>query len=368
MSQDVMLSLKNIILTEGVREFLQERGRKRFLKNPKARAAIYDKIKSLLSDSMSINKVVDKLLQRRSPDDYSPTACFLRHVNEELKNGRAFYETIIGWAESGEIMLIKASNEGGKLEEGFEKSVMLLKKLILMKSTVKKELFYPILLIIALCGLLFGFSNYMVPILINFSDPSTWQPSAQLLYSFSTFLTGNLPFILIAIFVLISLITRSLPKLQGRVRNILDHVFPFNLYKDIQSGLFLISMATLMKANITFRKSLDNLKNESSPYVQGQIEEIIDNVDSGMNNGDALNTKFVGDIGKDIADYASGSNIEDAMEKLADTAIDEKIEKITKGSATVRGIVILVIVLFVMWAYLSFTSITMGIDTGTNDF
>lgn len=368
MSKDIMESFKEQFLTESSREFLQERGRKKFLKKPKLRVDIYDKMKSLLSDSMSIHKVVNKLLQRRSANDYSPTTCFLRHVNQELNSGRAFYETIIGWAESGEIMLIKASAEGGKLEEGFEKSVHLLRKLIAMNKAVKKELFYPILLIAALSGLLFGLSQYMMPLLITFSDPSTWEYSSQVLYSFSTFLSNNFIFIGLFIFGLITFVTRSLPKLRGRVRDALDHVFPFNLYKDIQSGLFLISMATLMKANISFKKSLDNLKNESSPYVQDKIQEIIENVDSGMTNGDALNTQFVGDIGRDIADYASGSNIEEAMQKLADNAIDEKIEKITKGAAVVRGLVILMIVLFIMWAYLSFTSVTMNISAGGSDF
>jgi type II secretory pathway component PulF len=155
---------------------------------------------------------------------------------------------------------------------------------------------------------------------------------------------------------------KSLPSYVGGLRPILDKLPPYNLYKDIQSGLFLVSLGTLMKSRVTFKDSLSFIEEEATPYLAEKIEEIVEKVDSGKDEGESMNTKFVGEIGYDIEDYAAGAGIEVAMSELGDEVVNDKIEKIKLSSAGLKTVAMILVFTFVLWSYGSFVSITQNMN------
>lgn len=338
------------------------RAKNKFKNSPKTRVMLYDKIQAL-TGSMSLNEIVNRLLVRQSETPYSPSAIFLKHLSEGLESGSTFSESLRGWAEPSEVMVISSGEESGRLAEALNRTISLMEQLIEMKKRIIANMIYPIILFVALFGIIYGFANYMIPILIQFGDPKEWDSSPKMLYYFSTWVSDNILYILGVLFVLSIVVKKTLPNWAKGGRNIMDKFPPYSIYKEIQSGMFLISLSTLMQSGFRFSQSLKKLEAEASPYLAGKIREVIDNIEKGMDNGKALNTKFIGNIGNDIEDYASGgSGIDIAMEKLGDRSIQDKLDKITKASGAVRGIAIVLVMVFIIWAYSSFINITMSID------
>lgn len=349
-------------LKEKIHDIRFARARNKFKSKPQIRVTLYDKIQAL-TGSMTLNEIVKKLLERQSKTPYSPSAVFLKHLEEGLEKGSTFSESLRGWAEASEIMVISSGEESGKLAAALGRSINLMEQLIEMKKRIISNMIYPIILFIALFGIIYGFANHMIPILIQFGEPDGWETSPRYLYYFSTWISDNILLLIGFGMALTYVVKRSLPNWTGKGRNFFDKLPPYSIYKEIQSGMFLISLSTLMQSGFRFSQALNRLQDEASPYLAEKIGEVIKNIEKGMDNGKSINTKFIGEIGNDIEDYASGgSGIDTAMEKLGDRSIKDKLEKITKASGAVRGIALISVMFFIIWAYSSFINITMNIN------
>lgn len=333
--------------------------KKRFQSSIGVRTKIYDKMKSLISNTMSMNQVVNRLLGRKKPYHVytQPDAAFLFAVSEGFREGKSLSEVLKDWATPGEVMIIKSGEDSGNLQDAFETIKVLLIKQATMKKAVIGELGYPIFLIILLFSMIIGFAKFMLPTLTEMSNPENWDAKSQALYSLSTTFSDNWLVIILTVVISSILIGYSVPRLRGPVRDRLDHFPPYSIYKTIQSGLLLISLGTLMAAGVSFRRALVSIQENSGPYLSGKVKEIIDNVDNGMDNGKAINTKFIGEIGDDIEDYSSGASIEEALRDLGNSAIDSTVESIKKKAGYVKTFSLFLVGGFIIWMYGSFMSI-----------
>lgn len=347
-----------------IKDILLWRAKRKFSKSPEKRLKVYDKMRSLVSNTMTVNQVINKLLARKKPSDLymQPDAAFLNNVSEGYRKGYSLADTVRGWGDAGEIMLIRSGEETGKIDLALSRTIGMMEKMIGMKKAVKAEITYPIVLFIMLFVIVIGFAKFMLPILTQFGDPEEWDIIAQALYYFSTWMSDNWIFVVLFVMGFIQLISYSLPRFTGPIRDSLDKIPPYSIYKSIQSGILLISVGSLMQSGIPFRKALENIREEATPYLKLKIEEIIENIDRGMDNGKSINTKFIGKIGDDIEDYASGANIEAAMEKLGDNAINDTLETIKTQSSIARIISIALVAGFVLWIYGAFVLITLALN------
>lgn len=339
--------------------------RKRFSSNVAMRIKMYDKMRSLISNTMSMNQVINKLLGRKKPNQIytQPDTAFLFAASQGFSEGKSLSEVLKEWATPGEVLLIKSGEDSGNLQEAFETIKNLLEKTAGMKKAVKSELGYPIFLLILLFGMIIGFAKFMLPTLTSMSSPDTWDGKSQALYSLSTAVDENWISIILFIIVMSFVITYTIPRLRGRVREKLDNFPPYSIYKTIQSGLLLISLGTLMASGVSFRKSLVSIQENSGPYLADKVKEIVDNVDSGMDNGKAINTKFIGKIGNDIEDYSSGSSIEEALGQLGNSAIDDTVESIKVKAGYVKTFTLFLVGGFIIWMYGSFMAIVNDVTS-----
>jgi len=339
--------------------------RKRFASSIAVRVKMYDKMRSLISNTMSMNQVINKLLGRKKPHQIytQPDTAFLYAASEGFSEGKPLSEILKDWATPGEVMLIKSGEDSGNLQQAFETIKNLLEKTASMKKAVIGELGYPVFLILLLFGMIIGFAKFMLPTLTSMSDPVNWDAKSKALYSLSTTFNENWVAIVVSIIVLCSVITYTVPRLRGKLRDRLDSFPPYSIYKTIQSGLLLISLGTLMSSGVSFRKSLVSIQENSGPYLSDKVKEIVDNVDSGMDNGKAINTKFIGRIGDDIEDYSSGSSIEEALSQLGNTAINETVESIKVKAGYVKTFSLFLVGGFIIWMYGSFMAIVNDVTT-----
>ena len=336
--------------------------KRKFSSDFAVRKMMYEKLGSLVSNGMSIQQVVDTLLKRAAAKK-NVESYFLFHLRETLGSGKDFSDALKEWASPNEVLIIASGEKSGKIAESFESCAALLEKLITMKKTIISASIYPGILMSALFLVIYGFSNFMIPILSQFSEKETWPTSAQDLADFSMSVSDNLVFIILAFAGFVWIVGKSMGILTGSIRdNILDKIPPYSLYREIQSGLLLVSISTLMKSGLSFNKTLDFIEEESPKYLQNKVAEITMNLQDGKNEGASMNTAFIGSIGDDIEDFSEGSSIEEALSRMGSQIVNDKIEKIQSSAGILKGIAMLLVFGYVLWAYSSFISITQNMN------
>lgn len=333
-----------------------------FLKNMKRRKMIFEKYQVLLENGLTYMQITERMYARMKKPN-SPEGYFLQHIMENLSEGKSFAEALNGWATANEITIISACESAGSPAKGFEQCVELMEKLIEMRSVIISSSIYPGFLMLALLGVIMGFAKGMVPILSDFSDPDTWPSHAKTLRDFTTWITDNIIMVIIGLIGLGYGMMKSLPTFTGTIRDkFLDKIPPYSLYKEIQAGLFLSSLSTLLKSGMTFANSLEFIESEAPKYVQDKIVEVIDNTNEGRSEGEAINIEFIGDVGDDIEDFSMGSDIGTAMAKLGDAVVKEKIDKIKASAGLLKFFAMIIVFVMVIWSYISFISITQSLD------
>lgn len=340
----------------------ESRAARSFSKNMKRRKVIFEKYQVLLENQLTYMQITERMHNRMKNKD-SVEGLFLQHIMNNLSEGKTFGEALQGWASANEITIISAGETSGSPAKGFKECVSLMEKLIEMRSVIISASIYPGFLMLALFGVIAGFAKGMVPILMDFSDVSTWPEHAVTLKNFTTWITDNIGLVLFLLFLLSWVVMKSLPKYTGSFRDkILDKIPPYSLYKEIQAGLFLSSLSTLLRSNMTFLNSLEFIESESPKYVKDKIIEIIDNTNEGRSEGEAINIDFIGDIGDDIEDFSMGSDIGTAMSKLGDSIVKEKINKIKTSAGMLKFFAMIIVFVMVIWSYISFIGITQSLD------
>lgn len=347
---------------EFVLKLLRAKAKNKFRKDLKIRKMMFEKYQVLMENGMSYKDITKRLLKRMGENN-SAESQFLQHVRDVIDEGGKFSEALKGWSTPNEILIISSGEGSGSDIKALEQAVSLMSKLMEMRATIISASIYPSFLMLALFGVIYGFANFMIPILTDFSDPLGWSESAQNLKSFTTWISSNILIVILIGIAFFYLISYSLPNFNGRIRDkILDRIPPYSLYKEIQSGLFLVSLSTLMQSSVSFRKSLVFIEEEAPDYLKDKVSEILINVEEGKNEGESMNTDFIGDIGDDIEDFAAGASIEVAMQKLGDQVVKEKIAKIEKSAGLLKVVAMLLVLGFVLWAYSSFIEITQGLE------
>lgn len=330
---------------------------RKFKSDINIRLKLYKKMASLIKQGLSIKDIIQEITAVQRAGN-TPDYHFLMHVNKEMQSGKSFSESLKGWTTENELLLIQSGEKSGDLGTSFHMAIKLTLRLKEIKMRVIKESAYPAVLFFLLVAVLWGFAKSILPPLADIMPIEDWPEGPRKLYDLSFFVKDNLLIMAGAIFVATTLIRYSLGKLVGSFRDIMDKYPPYSIYKDIQSAVFLISVATLMSAQVSLRDSILNLKKQSNPYLQGKMDEMLKKLQKGLPGGKAMNTDFMGNSGPDVEIYGKAADFEKAMMDLGEEVIEEKLEKITKVMGSLRLVMLLSVAGVIGWMFISFFEIT----------
>jgi len=79
----------------------------------------------------------------------------------------------------------------------------------------------------------------------------------------------------LGLLIFIVAIAYSLPNLVGRSRNLLDHLPPWSIYRDLNAATFLTSLATLIQNGVNEQQALVALNRHAKPYLRDKISHLI---------------------------------------------------------------------------------------------
>lgn len=327
------------------------------------RLALYKKIAAFLEEGVPIHEILIALAtQYEKLKKGDIRAKVLMDISGKIENGIKFSDALADWAPATEVMLIKAGEQGGDMTGAFRNAIYTTEAAARMKSTIKSETSYPMLLLIVLACLIYGFSTEAVPQLTSVLDPNSWPPMAKKLYSMSQFVEHKWFLVVAAFFSFMFFSMQSLPRLTGKVRKFLDYVPPWSIYKTFQSSVFLISVSAMLKTGTPIYESIEALNKMSPKYVRKELEKILESLSGGESVGRSLNQGFLEkETGIDVEIYGDLSNIQESLERIGSEAIETGIDRIKASAVFLKNLVLFGVASYVGWVYYAFFTLTQSI-------
>lgn len=328
---------------------------KRFLKlrfGLTQRINLYERLKSYTEEEFPVYESLARFKARydRSKDYRGK---IIGYWLDEMQSGQSFSKTIRGWVPDSELNLIAAGEDGAGLEKGLGEAIKFAQSAQKIKSIIIGGSMYPAILLAVVLGFIAMFSIQMAPTYLGLLPLQQWPTLPQYFYMFSKFIVDFMPLILIFGVILSVIISVSISKWVGGVREIFDNMPPWSVYKVYQGCAFLIGLASMMQSGIPLNDSLEKIKKTSGKWLQNYIEEMQKNLRrGGQNFGQHLNVGLLDDeTSGDVIDYSELGKFEEAVYSIGEKNLERSVKIIDLKMGVARNLMLIVVGLTVGMIY-----------------
>ncbi len=323
--------------------------------SPKNRLVLYKILADLIDEGVPI---YDALVLINSKEGYKVYGrgfiAKLDEVIQKMKNSASIAEVLTGLVPPQDLLIINAAERTGQLSKGLRMIIRILEINKEITSLVIQSLLPPIILFLVVLLVIMGYTQEVFPTFLNVLPIAEWPYVTRLLYDFGSYLVaGGLIYIILFVFIMIGFISASMPILRGAFRtNVLDKLPPYNYYKDIQLGLFLRMLSSLLVTGVPMMEAIDLMKYKSTPWLGSHLHVFTQNMKLGKSYKDALDTGFMSnDILLTIKVYSGLDAFSDVVTKMADKSEEGLILKINRLSTILKNASLIVLACVVLWIF-----------------
>lgn len=302
-----------------------------------SRQEFYEDLAEALDDNAKLTGRIDELAERAAAERDVLAPLF--QLWSRRMDDREFSEALEGTVPQGDLMILGAAEGAGKLSDGLKFASLVIGASKEMKSALVGAVIGFVFLFSFLCILLALFSFYGIGLIETLVPPNQWPWAGQLLRDLAQFVTGSGVYVLGAFFALGALYLWSLPRWSGRVRVGFDRFVPFyTIYRDFQGALFLVSLAALMRNNVSLNRALETLEQSASPWLSWHIREILFRLDYESDKpGKAFATGIFGrKLTWRIIDFSARSTFAKAIEKVGVRSIDGVTKMVSQSAGKIN--------------------------------
>jgi type II secretory pathway component PulF len=322
----------------------------------KTKRSIYRRMATLNRQGLPTTRALSMLYAHASDDGRKPNneiaiiiADWMTEVNAGKKTGTAFSK----WIKRDEVALIDAGEKSGKLADAFENALFIQESMRDIKSTIRKAMATPGIIVFGIIGLLLLWRLYIIPVIETGMGSSTpqWTGITALVINMANGFYDMAPVLLTVLVSSIIALAMSMPRMTGKFRVILDRYPPFSFYRLATGANFMISIGSLLAAGVPVHEALkDLLRNNITPYYSERVKSTLRHVLAGNNFGDALlmtKLEFPDlETVRDLRTYAEMGVLEEKLEKMSKETVQENLEKIRSQAAIVNFVSMVVGAIF----------------------
>lgn len=308
------------------------------------RIRVWKKLQTQLRNRMRLEESL-RQLQRHARESKSPLEDIYGHVLATLGEGRTLDVALEGLATPEEVMLISSAQASGRLAEGLGLAVRVLEAKSAMRKCLVANLTAPFLMFLACMAMMVIIALHVMPQLALVSDPSRWTGPSRVLHVLSTFI-GSWAGAAFGVGLLLALIAVliSFPLWTGRFRRLADRALPWSIYRLTVGTVWLYTIATRMQAGHQLAQILSRMtETASTPYLREIVSAILRHSRHGEDFGTALRDSGMGFPSREIVDdlrvYARMPGFQDRMAEIADTWLEDGVERI-RGYAQQIGVIV----------------------------
>lgn len=326
-----------------------------------ARITTYEMISSMLEDGLALDQCLRDIYEDMAIRKHPLRSIFKRWIIG-INQGRNFSDVIGPMIPSQELVLISAGERSQKLAEGLRRAIDVTLAGVEMRNAIASALGNPIFLLLALMGMIVGFSLEVAPTLAKVLPPSEWKGSAQYLYQLSEFMRTWWTWVLVGLFATGFGIYFTLDVWVGEIRSKFDKAPPWTIYRTYASSTFMMALASLLRSGISIDEALRYIKKNSSPWLRSHISIMQKKLNMGSKYGAALDTGMLSeDVAAQIKIYEKIARFDKAILSIGERSIKKGIQRIQKQAGVAKVIILALVGLTLAWIYATTFDLNMNV-------
>lgn len=324
-----------------------------FSNSPTKRAEIYEMLAALIKDGKPLDAAV-RALRNRYKEVKRPMASMLTIWLSRMAEGKPFGDSIKGYAVDAESTIISASDKSGDLYTGLMQAAKVARTGAQIRAVLVEELRTPFIQMFILISILIGFSTGLAPELTK-SVPMWAMDEMQVgLFTLCDFVAQTWFIAVPAIVVFLIFLMWTVPRYHGPMRPYLDKIPPYSIFRTYSSATFMISLSALINAGVPIESSLRFIRDMSRPWAKQHLTTMIGRLNSGSEQGHALDTGMLSDkISDMVAIYSSTADFAAAVNTMGDEANKDGVTSIKRQAGVAKSMVTIMIACMVGWMMLS---------------
>lgn len=252
------------------------------------RMTLYEDLAFLLENNQKTEDAIAGMQRsRRRKND--PMLLCLSDVRRALTRGRGIEAGLTGWVPPQETTILRAGRAAKDLQGALHRAIFVVRGMGEMKSTTISNLSYPALLMGSTFYMMKMVYERFLPQLERMVPVESWTGALWWLGSVTHFFIDNRYLLACVLAAFSAWVIWSLPRLTGPVRKrVLDHLFPWSLYREMQGVSFLLNLSALLRANVRTEEALDMLSRNATPWLYERLTAARRQVARGKHLGLAL--------------------------------------------------------------------------------
>jgi len=298
------------------------------------RLHLYSQLHLYLKNNHKLDVALTEMYNIYSEDGKKPRnkiALMMKELLTSMAGGFSFSDSIAPYIPEGEFFLISAGEKSSYLKEAMMQATRLIKSKQRIAASMRKAFVYNIFLSLLMMAVLVVAAYYLIPQSMIMIKPEQLTGLAYAVYAMSQFVVNYGIYALVLILAFVWLVRWAQPNYIGRHRVMLDNIWPFSLYRTVNGATFLISLSSLMQANVQTGDALKELSEHASPYIRQRILAARSGLHHGQGLGESLHMS-----GYQFPDpqairhlriLGSKSGVEVAISHFSDDWLEETITK-----------------------------------------
>lgn len=275
-----------------------------------------------------------------------------------LSRGRGLDEGLSGWIPKQEMTILRAGREAKDLRGALLRAIEVVRGLSEMKMTALANLMYPVGLLAGTWYMMQMVHDIFLPRLEQMAPRDLWTGKLWLLGSITDFFIEDKYILAAGLISAATWLFWSMPNLTGNARRrVLDLIFPWSLYRDIQGVSFLLNLSALLRANVRTETALDLLSRNATPWMYERLTATKRQVSRGKHLGLALSDSGFVFPSREATDrlmlLTASPGGENNIDNFARMWLKKSIKRITRTTRLLQFVAMLVTAGYLL---LSFTA------------
>jgi type II secretory pathway component PulF len=274
-----------------------------------------------------------------------PAAILMQEILRSLETGGSMSAVLGLWVSDQEHSLIRSGEKANKPVPALRKTIFALKMRGRLTKALMGALLMPVLLFLGIFIGLFIVGFGLVPTFLQIMPLERWHGDTRTLIDMGLFASHWAIPIVVGTTVLLGALAWSFPNLTGPLRDRLDQIPPWSIFRMFHGSVFLLNLSTLL-SNTPMEDALRIMSEKASPYIKERLTHALRGLAKGKNIGEALHLaehRFPDDNSIGFLRVLSArAGFIEALDGSIEDWLDQNIDAIVRIANLMRFIAIVV--------------------------
>lgn len=343
--------------------------------NGKERIRFYRGLAAYLDNELNLLDAMT-LMQKRAGVGAIAVKQAIGTMRQNMEAGLSLPHALEAFVPADEALIIASGAVAGRQSEALKLAAEFVYTRQDLWQVVWKELSYPLFLLVLFLVLLGIISLKVIPELSQLSSPEEWTGAAHMLHRVSNFVASWKGAAVLAGLVLLAALTVfSLPRWTGKVRDVLENIPPWSLYRLLNGSVWMLTLATLLRGGVQATRALqltagDHSHTAIAPWLRHRVQAVGAEFAKGKNLGRAMldsGHNFPDDkIIEEFQMYALLPGFENKLYELSRGWLEQGLQNFKSNCSRLNNLSLLCIMLLLGCVGLAIMELVKGLSSGQN--